>query len=465
MNILLISAGLPDKRSGGLPAYLGELIEELLRRGHRIHYMDTSRGDAAMAGIHHETTTRNDGLVVTRFFNLRALADYGRGTMDPVAQVVPEAEFLRQFEPWVDALNVDVVHVHEVIGFPAEALDAFLRRDIPVMATTHDYYPLCPTVKLMLPDTRPCDLATPDLVCRRCCRQGVSMVEFKLGSWMRRISGYRGGSWLAGAVWPRVAPLVRAATWWGTTADAYGERRERLLSVLRRLDLICAISNVSADVYRRIGGLDNVVVGTKFMRKTVRHEPPVRPARRESGEPLRVLVLNVRRGPKGLDLLRRELAQLDPHASRSLRFVAWGCARIESPLVENKGPYEAHQLDAICAEADIGLFPSLWRETYGAVGAEMLSRGLPVIASRPGAMKEYITQGEDGLLFDPLKPGDLTRVLLSVATDESLLARLTKGAAEAWSKFNTFEEHVARTESIYQDVLRRRNGRLRESPT
>jgi glycosyltransferase involved in cell wall biosynthesis len=279
------------------------------------------------------------------------------------------------------------------------------------------------------------------------------MVELKLGNWIQNISGYRGGSWLSGAVWPRILPLLRKAIWWGTTAKAYRMRREILLSVLRRLDLICGISNLAADLYSQIGGLENVVADTTYTRKTVRHEAPNRSAKREPGRPLRILVLNVRRRHKGLDLLRHELAQLGPQAEQSYRFLAWGCSHIESPLVDNKSPYEGCQLDSLCAEADIGLVPSVWREAYGFVGAEMLSRGLPVIASRTGAMKEYITQGEDGLLFDPFKPGDLAGVLSRLADDEVLLERLAHGADKGWEKFNTFDDHIEKLVRQYEKLI------------
>jgi glycosyltransferase involved in cell wall biosynthesis len=453
MNILLVSAGLPDKRSGGLPAYLSEVIEELLARGHRIYYLDTSGRSNEHKGIYHETTTRADGLVITRFYNLKLFPDYGRGTMDPLAQVRPDPAFQRHFDQWLANVTVDIVHVHEFIGFPAEALSSFFRRHIPVMATMHDYYALCPTVKLMLPDGHPCIRGASDLVCRRCCRHGDSRVQLKLGNLIQRISGYRGGSWLAGVVWPRIAPLVREAIWRGTTAKAYRMRREILLSVLQHLDLIFGISHLAADLYRQIGGLENVAADTTYIRKTVRHEAPVRSASRKTGRPLRILVLNVRRMHKGLDLLRYELAQLGPKAERNFRLLAWGCSHIESPLVDNKGPYDGGQLDSLCAEADIGLVPSVWREAFGFVGAEMLSRGLPVIASHTGAMKEYITHGEDGLLFDPFKPGDLASVLKRLADDNALIERLSNGALEGWKKFNTFEDHIEKLVCQYEKLI------------
>ena len=226
-----------------------------------------------------------------------------------------------------------------------------------------------------------------------------------------------------------------------------------MLSVLCRMDLICGISNLSADLYRQIGGLNNLAAETTYTRRTVRHEPPVHSGRKP-GSPLKILVLNVRRGPKGLALLKTELGRLTAQAGRNLRFLAWGCSPIDSLLVDNRGDYSADQLDEICSEADFGLVPSVWRAAYGFVGAEMLSRGLPLVASQTGAMKEYIAEGQDGLLFDPLKPGDLAGVLNGLATDEAMQDRLLRGAADGWKKFNTFKAHVDRLIEHYERVVK-----------
>ena len=74
-------------------------------------------------------------------------------------------------------------------------------------------------------------------------------------------------------------------------------------------------------------------------------------------------------------------------------------------------------------------------------------------ASQSGAMKEYITEGQDGLLFDPLKPGDLAGVLSRLAADKSIQTHLLHGAANGWRKFNTFEEHIDQLICHYERIL------------
>jgi glycosyltransferase involved in cell wall biosynthesis len=51
------------------------------------------------------------------------------------------------------------------------------------------------------------------------------------------------------------------------------------------------------------------------------------------------------------------------------------------------------------AQASFLVVPSIWPETFGMVIVEAFSHGLPVIASRIGALTEIVDDGVTGLLF------------------------------------------------------------------
>jgi glycosyltransferase involved in cell wall biosynthesis len=59
---------------------------------------------------------------------------------------------------------------------------------------------------------------------------------------------------------------------------------------------------------------------------------------------------------------------------------------------------------------------------------EALSSGLPVIAARAGASHEVVTDGENGLLYEPGDPRSLVAACHRVLTDAGLRARLREGA-------------------------------------
>ena len=63
---------------------------------------------------------------------------------------------------------------------------------------------------------------------------------------------------------------------------------------------------------------------------------------------------------------------------------------------------------------------------------EAFGRGLPVIASRIGALPELVEDGVTGLLFEPSNSDDLARMLRQVALDGRLLDAMGGAARKAY---------------------------------
>lgn len=83
----------------------------------------------------------------------------------------------------------------------------------------------------------------------------------------------------------------------------------------------------------------------------------------------------------------------------------------------------------------------------------MLTRGVPVIASTAGAMREYVIPYVNGLHFDPAVPGQLKAAMEAVASDRELLKKLKLNASKSEQGIVRFDDHVNEMESIYAEVL------------
>ena len=71
----------------------------------------------------------------------------------------------------------------------------------------------------------------------------------------------------------------------------------------------------------------------------------------------------------------------------------------------------------------------LWRNVYMA--------GIPVVAARSGGIPSVITDGENGLLFSPDDPAELTHALVALAGDPGLRRRLiANGRRTASERFD-----------------------------
>jgi len=99
------------------------------------------------------------------------------------------------------------------------------------------------------------------------------------------------------------------------------------------------------------------------------------------------------------------------------------------------------------------VFPSEWYETFGRVAAEAFSCGVPVIASRLGAMEEIVTDGTTGLHFTPGDAGDLaTKVNWALSFPEEMAAMGRSARAEYEAKY-TPERNYGMLMEIYERTL------------
>jgi glycosyltransferase involved in cell wall biosynthesis len=89
------------------------------------------------------------------------------------------------------------------------------------------------------------------------------------------------------------------------------------------------------------------------------------------------------------------------------------------------------------------VFPSIWYETFGLAGAEGMGHGIPLIASRIGALPELIEDGVDGLLTNPGDARDLADKVMRLWNAPELsrrFGRLARKKALTWGPQQHFEQ-------------------------
>ena len=179
------------------------------------------------------------------------------------------------------------------------------------------------------------------------------------------------------------------------------------------------------------------------------------PAARGSGSrPLRLLCVASLTPRKGHDLLLRALAglrdlswHLDCVGSLD-RDPAWaqGLHRLRDELglagrVSLLGTLADEELEGRYGVADLFVLPSRF-EGYGMVFAEALARGLPILATRTGAIGETVPP-EAGLLVPADDLAALGQGLRRLMADPALRRRLAKGARAAGLRLPTWQDAVA----------------------
>jgi glycosyltransferase involved in cell wall biosynthesis len=202
---------------------------------------------------------------------------------------------------------------------------------------------------------------------------------------------------------------------------------------------------------------------------------PRRPRRAREGGPLRIAFVGSiipRKGLLGLlaafERIGERRAALvligdparDPeHAERVRRTIA-GSAFLREH-VSAPGPLCDAALADVLAEVEALILPSSL-EGYGMVLTEALHAGLPVLASRAGAIGEVVRDGAEALLWDDQE--GLVRVLGRFLADRALRERMRSAAEARIASLPTWDATASAVRAALARLIRPGRPRRAEPP-
>jgi len=104
-------------------------------------------------------------------------------------------------------------------------------------------------------------------------------------------------------------------------------------------------------------------------------------------------------------------------------------------------------------DAQFMIFPSEWYEGLPVTIVEAFSCGLPVVASRLGAMAEIVEDGRTGLLFHPGDPEDLAAKVEWLFPHPARLAQMGKEARREYEEKYMAERNYQMLMEIYEQAI------------
>jgi len=104
-------------------------------------------------------------------------------------------------------------------------------------------------------------------------------------------------------------------------------------------------------------------------------------------------------------------------------------------------------------EARLLIFPSIWYETFGLSIIEAFATGLPVVASRLGAMAEIVEHGRTGLLFEPGNPEALAEAVAWAWNHPREMAEMGREARREYEAKYTAERNYEMLMAIYRKAM------------
>ena len=464
LRLLHVAAGFRPFRRGGLIAYVEDLMNEQLARGHDVTYLCAGRYYPGVSGP--RVKRRRHGAVPMIEVVNSPLYDHGHQPGLEVGE--PRVEAL--FDRVIRELRPDVVHVHELAGLPSSLLDVARVAGVPVVLTLQDYFPLCPAFKLSgsrcmerevgadCVATLADDPRDPALLHDASVRNLLQWrPPFSLLPPAIRTPA------LAAVAKVTTEPVRRRSRREDGDAAAYQRRREVNLERLSRVDRVIAMSHRVAEIYAALG-VDPGKLTT--MQLTLAHIERLRPRQQiDAGreKPVTFATLGGGESPaKGsrvlLGAVRRLSDTLPPHSFRVLLF-GWPDreAREEAtrlPAVDVRPPFRPQELDAMLDEVDVGIMPSTWEEAYGYAGMEFLAKGIPVIANAVGGMVDYVVPGETGWLNRSCSAAGLAAIMAAIVERpeqvDELNARLRSNRDAIVMPMS---RHADEMDDVYRDVL------------
>jgi glycosyltransferase involved in cell wall biosynthesis len=121
--------------------------------------------------------------------------------------------------------------------------------------------------------------------------------------------------------------------------------------------------------------------------------------------------------------------------------------------VELVGSQPRKELLALMKRAKLLLVPSEWYETFGMVIIEAFACGIPVFASRLGAMAELIEDGKTGRLFTPGSIEEIRQCMAWASQHPLELARMGQDARKVFETKYTAEVNYPLMMRVYQKAI------------
>ena len=328
-----------------------------------------------------------------------------------------DARLAKDFGRFLDQQAPELVHVHHLAGHAASLVDVLRRRRIPYVYQVQDWWAPCARTNLLHATRALC----PGPTAGRCSE---------------------------------CLPLTRIAPAGLWNRVLYRRRFATMRSVLRDAAAVVMGSQFVLDSYRALGWLE----GGQVLPYGIEPPEPALP-RAPVTRPVRFATLGSVMPHKGVHVAVAAFRGIAPDAAT---LDVWGDERIRpdyaaelrglaSPAVRFRGPFEEVLRPDVFASMDVLIAPSLGLESFGLAVREAQARGVPVVASRRGALAEAVAPGVDGELFEP---GD-------VAELAALVARLAQRpeTIDEWRRalrsVKRMDEHAREIDEVYVRVLAR----------
>lgn len=416
MKILHYALGFPPYRSGGLTKLCVDLMVQQAKEGHTVAMLWPGQ----MGFVNREVAIKKhenaklSGQNILSFEVINPLpVSFDEGIADIAAFTKNvEAEAYRRL---LDNFQPDVIHVHTLMGLHKSFLEAAKEKNIRLVFTAHDFFPICPKVT-MFRHGAVCDCVQNCESCGVCNATALSLNKIRIlqsplyralkdSQTVKKLRKHHRDGYLSEVAINDSANTV------GTTDD-YKKLRNYYYSLLKLMDMIHYNSSVTKKIYESVFDLPNscIVVITHSDIKDNRK------IKNYSNDCLRIRYLGPQSGAKGYQLLKSALDKLWNVQQKFFLDVHFEPME-PAPYIRSHARYSYAELKKIFDETDVLVAPSVGYETFGFTVLEALSYGVPVIISGNVGARDILVQGA-GVVIENIDAEKLFTTLQTITLDQ-----------------------------------------------
>ena len=461
MRILHYSLGLPPYRSGGLTKYSTDVMVEQAKQGEEVYLLFPGKMNLFDKPSKIRYFREYKKVKVYELINPLPVSLL-RGVRHP-ERFMTSCD-VSIFVKILKDLEIEVVHIHTLMGIHIEFFVACKQLGIKIFYTTHDYYGLCTKASFFDSYNGTCKDRHIEK-CLKCnsCGHSINIIKIMQSSLYRLVKS-TGAIGLIKAVCNR--PFLKRnkkkedkITFNSVIDREYYEKLLRYYEeIFKKIDYYLFNSSLTKSVYEKYLKVNGQVVSI-----THSHIKDRRVIREYNNKGLRLTYLGPTKEYKGFSLIINLMKEIETAGYKDVKLNCYGDISLhKSQLPTNVklyGRYKYCELERIFNETDLLIVPSIWNETFGFATLEAISYGVTVVVTETVGSKDILL-GKAPLGF-VVKGNckDLVEVIESIVEDKIVLKELNHNIVNADFNYN-ITQHCIHLKSIIESEIKRRTSQV-----
>ncbi|PHD95475.1 glycosyltransferase [Bacillus toyonensis] len=457
MRILHISLGLPPFRTGGLTKYSLDLMLEQSNE--------------------HEVSLLYPGkITVSKKVSIKKNKSYGNIRVYELVNPLPISLlnginqpqlFMKKvdrgiYKEYLKQTNPDVIHVHTLMGIHKDFFEAAKELSIKVIFTTHDYFGLCPKANLMDAEGNICEDFNSGHNCLSCNINALSLpMIYVMQSYPYR---YLKDSSVVKSLRKLKKNQVKKSIEISSVskeviklddnlAIQYVKLRKYYLEVFKLIDYFHFNSSIAKEQFESFLDLKGKVISISH--NNIHDYRRERPSRKKNSSILRLGYLGPIDVYKGFYALKDTLDCLKGNGYKNWHLDVYGDFMNNPEIYSPEhytfhGRYEYSQLKKMFDQIDLLIIPSVWKETFGFIGLEAQSYGVPIMVSEHVGFKDLIKDEETGFIYKT-DGNDFISKLSSILDNPLKLERINENISKMKFPY-IMQQHTNEIINLYQEV-------------